>query len=418
MVTVMLEWKYGTLPTSWELSTIGDYSNTITDYVANGSFASLAQNVQYKEEPDVAVLIRLVDYNNNFKGDFVYIDEHAYEFLSKSKLYGGEIIISNVGANVGTVFRCPTLTLKMSLAPNSIMLRTKGIDDFYYYWFKSPVGQHAIASIVTGSAQPKFNKTTFKKIVVPVPPIETQRKIALCLKTIDEKIECNKSINDNLQQQAAAIFRSWFVDCAPFGGKAPDEWKNVTLEDITALISRGITPKYADDTDQIVINQKCIRNHTIDLSLARTHTPKVINEKWLRFGDLLINSTGDGTLGRAAQVWFQPKNLTVDSHVTIARPAKENLIFYIGLWGILHEKEIESLHTGSTGQTELPRDRVKAMELRLPDNDTLDRFNALITPMAAAIVANQEENNRLAALRDAILPKLMSGEIDVSAVQL
>lgn len=225
-------------------------------------------------------------------------------------------------------------------------------------------------------------------------------------------------INDNLQQQAAAIFRSWFVDCAPFGGKAPDEWKNVTLEDITALISRGITPKYADDTDQIVINQKCIRNHTIDLSLARTHTPKVINEKWLRFGDLLINSTGDGTLGRAAQVWFQPKNLTVDSHVTIARPAKENLIFYIGLWGILHEKEIESLHTGSTGQTELPRDRVKAMELRLPDNDTLDRFNALITPMAAAIVANQEENNRLAALRDAILPKLMSGEIDVSAVQL
>ena len=227
-----------------------------------------------------------------------------------------------------------------------------------------------------------------------------------------------QTVNDNLQQQAAAIFRSWFVDCAPFGGKAPDEWKNVTLEDITALISRGITPKYADDTDQIVINQKCIRNHTIDLSLARTHTPKVINEKWLRFGDLLINSTGDGTLGRAAQVWFQPKNLTVDSHVTIARPAKENLIFYIGLWGILHEKEIESLHTGSTGQTELPRDRVKAMELRLPDNDTLDRFNALITPMATAIVANQEENNRLAALRDAILPKLMSGEIDVSAVQL
>ena len=125
-----------------------------------------------------------------FKGDFVYIDEHAYEFLSKSKLYGGEIIISNVGANVGTVFRCPTLALKMSLAPNSIMLRTKGIDDFYYYWFKSPVGQHALASIVTGSAQPKFNKTTFRKIVVPVPPIDTQRKIALFLKSIDNKIEC------------------------------------------------------------------------------------------------------------------------------------------------------------------------------------------------------------------------------------
>ena len=268
------------------------------------------------------------------------------------------------------------------------------------------------------SAQPGLSVKTLGIQEIMLPSIEYQNKVVALLSSLDEKIAVNNNINDNFQQQAAAIFRSWFVDCAPFGGKAPDEWENVTLEDITALVSRGITPKYADDTDQIVINQKCIRNHTIDLSLARTHTPKVINEKWLRFGDLLINSTGDGTLGRAAQVWFQPKNLTVDSHVTIARPAKENLIFYIGLWGILHEKEIESLHTGSTGQTELPRDRVKAMELLLPDNDTLDRFNALIAPMAAAIVANQEENNRLAALRDAILPKLMSGEIDASGIQL
>ena len=275
-----------------------------------------------------------------------------------------------------------------------------------------------LSGYVTGSAQPKLSQANLNAVTLFLPSITVQERIVECLYLFDKKIAVNQKINDNLQQQAAAIFRSWFVDCAPFGGKAPDEWENVTLEDITALVSRGITPKYADDTDQIVINQKCIRNHMIDLSLARTHTPKVINEKWLRFGDLLINSTGDGTLGRAAQVWFQPKNLTVDSHVTIVRPAKENLIFYIGLWGILHEKEIESLHTGSTGQTELPRDRVKTMELRLPDNDTLDRFNALITPMAAAIVANQEENNRLAALRDAILPKLMSGEIDVSGINL
>lgn len=293
------------------------------------------------------------------------------------------------------------------------------VSEFLYYLMKTPSFKQDVRdNYGSGSAIPRIILKDFKRMPIQYPAIDEQEKICSLLSRIDGKIKVNIQINDNLQQQAAAIFRSWFVDCDPFGGQAPDEWKNVTLEDITALVSRGITPKYTDDTDQIVINQKCIRNHTIDLSLTRTHTPKVINEKWLRFGDLLINSTGDGTLGRAAQVWFQPKNLTVDSHVTIARPAKENLIFYIGLWGILHEKEIESLHTGSTGQTELPRDRVKAMELLLPDNDTLERFNALITPMAAAIVANQEENNRLAALRDVILPKLMSGEIDVSAIQL
>lgn len=175
--------------------------------------------------------------------------------------------------------------------------------------------------------------------------------------------------------------------------------------------------KYSDNSDQTVVNQKCIRNHTIDLSLARTHTPKAINEKWLKFGDLLINSTGDGTLGRVAQVWFAPKALTVDSHVTIVRPAREELIFYIGLWGILHEKEIESLHTGSTGQTELPRDRVKMLKLLLPDNISLSRFNSIITPMASTIISNQEENQKLASLRDTLLPKLMSGEIDVSNIQ-
>ena len=354
----------------------------------------------------------------NIKFDDVkYISPEFNETIKKSQLNSADVVIVRTG-KPGACTVIPQKAEPWNCSDLVIIHPNKDKINPHFLASYVNLASGVINAHLVGAVQQHFNVGAAKKMKIPLPSIDAQNRIVSIVCDINYKIELNNKINDNLQQQAAAIFRSWFVDCAPFGGKAPDEWKNVTLEDITALISRGITPKYADDTDQIVINQKCIRNHTIDLSLARTHTPKVINEKWLRFGDLLINSTGDGTLGRAAQVWFQPKNLTVDSHVTIARPAKENLIFYIGLWGILHEKEIESLHTGSTGQTELPRDRVKAMELRLPDNDTLDRFNALITPMAAAIVANQEENNRLAALRDAILPKLMSGEIDVSAVQL
>ena len=353
-----------------------------------------------------------------------FVTEEKARSLSRSIARRGDVIIT-ISGTLGQIAYIPDDSMFEEYLCSQRQFRVSFDSSRVYvpylvFYFHTNEGQGKILSFANQTGVPALSQPlkNFRKIRIQLPSYTEQRRIASVIEAINDKIECNQKVNDNLQQQAAAIFRSWFVDCAPFGGKAPDEWENVTLEDITALISRGITPKYADDTDQIVINQKCIRNHTIDLSLARTHTPKVINEKWLRFGDLLINSTGDGTLGRAAQVWFQPKNLTVDSHVTIARPAKENLIFYIGLWGILHEKEIESLHTGSTGQTELPRDRVKAMELLLPDNETLDRFNGLITPMGAAIVANQEENNRLAALRDAILPKLMSGEIDVSAVQL
>lgn len=345
-----------------------------------------------------------------------YVDENLYRKWMKDEVQRGDILITSE-APFGQIYYWDS-DEKIVLSQRLFGVRIDPEYDsrFIYYYMTTSEFQGELEGRATGTTVIGLRQPELMKCIIRCPDLHDQKAIANVLAAIDSKINANERINDNLQQQTAAIFRSWFVDCAPFGGKAPDEWENVTLEDITALVSRGITPKYAEDTDQIVINQKCIRNHMIDLSLARTHTPKVINEKWLRFGDLLINSTGDGTLGRAAQVWFQPKNLTVDSHVTIVRPVKENLIFYIGLWGILHEKEIESLHTGSTGQTELPRDRVKAMELRLPDNDTLDRFNALITPMAAAIVANQEENNRLAALRDAILPKLMSGEIDVSSI--
>ena len=288
-------------------------------------------------------------------------------------------------------------------------------DEKFVYYFLKTLEWKKFAS---ASAVPGINRNTVHKEIVRFPDFETQQKIASVLSTIDKKIAVNKAINDNLEQQAVALFKSWFVDFSLFGGTVPENWEDTTLENITTLITRGIAPKYSDNSDQTVVNQKCIRNHTIDLSLARTHTPKAINEKWLKFGDLLINSTGDGTLGRVAQVWFAPKALTVDSHVTIVRPAREELIFYIGLWGILHEKEIESLHTGSTGQTELPRDRVKKLKLLLPDNISLSRFNSIIAPMASTIISNQEENQKLASLRDTLLPKLMSGEIDVSSIQL
>ena len=192
------ETKIGIVPEHWRVLPIKEITEVVTDYVANGSFASLAENVTYKDEEDVAVLIRLVDYNNNFQGKFVFVDEHAYEFLGKSKMFGDEIIISNVGANVGTVFRCPRLRYKMSLAPNSIMVKFKENDDFYFHWLRGYSGQQMLKSIVTGSAQPKFNKTNFKEMLAPVPPVEEQNKIASILNSLDEKIELNKKINNNL----------------------------------------------------------------------------------------------------------------------------------------------------------------------------------------------------------------------------
>lgn len=228
----------------------------------------------------------------------------------------------------------------------------------------------------------------------------------------------SQKINKNLLKQAMSIYKAWFCDYILFGGIRPAAWKNTTIDSVSTLVTRGIAPKYDENSNQIVLNQKCIRDHTIDLSLARRHIPKKINEKWIKKGDLLINSTGTGTLGRVAQVWFDANNMTVDSHVTIVRPKSPILESYIGFWGLSHENEIEAQHTGSTGQTELPRERVKSMELLLPDAETLSKFNDLVIPMTSTVELNQEENTRLSQLRDVLLPKLMSGKIDVSNIDI
>ena len=194
----------------WEITNIGSIAD-ITDYVANGSFATLRENVSYLNDNGYAILVRLADYTNNFdKGKFVYIDEHAYDFLSKSKLFGGEIIMSNVGS-IGKSFICPDLGMPMSLAPNSIVIRTSN-NPFYHYLFQSDYFQTELRAISSQTALPKFNKTSFKKINVPVPPIAEQEKIVAELDCLSGIIEKKKQQLKELDNLAQSIFYEMFGD--------------------------------------------------------------------------------------------------------------------------------------------------------------------------------------------------------------
>ena len=161
--------EFGEIPEDFTVVKVGSLPMLVTDYVANGSFASLKANVNLYQEPNYAYFIRNTDLKSGSFG--VFIDQHSYEFLSKSTLYGGEIIISNVG-DVGSVFLCPKLDSRMTLGNNIIMLRPE--DDhlryYLYIWFKYLQGQALIQGIKGGSAQPKFNKTDFKNISILIPP--------------------------------------------------------------------------------------------------------------------------------------------------------------------------------------------------------------------------------------------------------
>ena len=431
----MEEWKeyketpWGNIPKHWSLSTIKEETEVVTDYVANGSFASLAENVKYKSEEDYAVLIRLVDYNNNFKGDFVFIDKDAYEFLSKSKLYGDEIIISNVGANVGTVFKCPHLKYKMSLAPNSIMVRFKGNDDFYYYWLNSLFGQHMLQSIVTGSAQPKFNKTNFRDLVIPVPPISEQERIANILKSLDDKIEVNRRINENLEQQAQALFKSWFVDFEPFKdqpfveselGMIPQGWKVQKAQEVFE-INIGKTPPRKEQEWFSENNEDNVWVSIADMGACgmfiSDSSEYLTNDAIKRFNIQMVERNSillsfKLTVGRVAIA--DTKLTTNEAIARFILPQEDYREFLY-----LYLKQYKYCNLGSTSSiaTAVNSKTIKGMRLLFPSPIIISDFSRNVKPLFDMIGTLLNESRRLAELRDTLLPRLMSGEIDVNEIE-
>ena len=236
------------MPDGWAWSRLEPIASLITDYVANGSFASLKANVRTYKEKNYALFVRTVDFANNFKGDLSYIDKESYDFLEKSKLYGGELMLSNIGASIGKVFKVPHLDTPMSLAPNAIILRFFNdiTCDYFEYVFKSFVGQNYLQFLSGGAAMPKFNKTDLRAMIVPVPPIKEQERIVESVKNtfigIDDLDISYSGLANTIQSVKSKI-----LDLAIRGKLVPqdpnDEPASVLLERIRAekeeLIKQG-----------------------------------------------------------------------------------------------------------------------------------------------------------------------------------
>ena len=283
---------------NWEYKPVGDIS-FITDFVSNGSFASLRENVKYLDVKDYAVLVRYADYTNGFdEKKFVYVNRQSYEFLSKSKLQAGDIIMSNVGS-LGKLFICPDLGQPMSIAPNSILIRTDN-NKYYYYFFQSRCFQSEIKRISSTTALPKFNKTQFKKIPIPVPPLSTQTAIVSELDALSAIIADHKSLLKKYDELEQSIFYYMFGDPV----KNDKGWEVDLIGNIWHVSSSkriykddisnedGIPfLKVADVVD--LINGKC----TPSCFISKSHYEKLREENNVpHYNDILITSRG--TLGK------------------------------------------------------------------------------------------------------------------------
>lgn len=361
----------------------------------------------------------VLDWSFSSNG-LAYLNDEQARTLSNVEVHQGDILLNITGDSVARACIVPSDVIPARVNQHVAILRPKEKANatFILAWLQT--NKDLLLKLASsGATRNALTKRMLEGLDINLPSIDIQNHIAALISLIQSKINLNLKLNGYLLEYLKTYAKTLYCEYEnDKNAILPRNWRWAEIAEIAGMVCRGIAPKYSDVSDEVVLGQTCVRSNLILVENGRTHAPRKKTEKWLKKYDLLINSTGVGSLGRTAQVWFEPKKLVADSHITIVRTADPRYALYLGFWAFKHEKHIESLHTGSTGQTELPRDYVKTMRLVLPDDKTLNRFNKIAVPMVELIVANQRENKRLEEIRDRLLPKLMSGEIDVSKIDL
>lgn len=358
------------------------------------------------------------DFNNDFR--FVYeTEKHITELglnnSSTKLLQAGDIIISARG----TVGEIATIPFPMAFNQSCYGLRAKKeivTADFLYYLIKHNI--HVLKKNTHGSVFDTITRDTFAGIEVDIPDMDSQSKIAEILSNIDEKIEVNVRINENLQQQARAVFQAWFIDYEPFGGAAPLAWRPSTLGQIAELKTDSWSP--AKNPDVMV-------EHYSIPAFDEQHYPVFEIAAGIKSNKYILNSNSVmiSKLNPDTKRIWRPLCLSAHSVCSTefivyeAKKQEQRDYIYSILDSTPFLNHLCSHTTGSTNsrQRATPKSTLD-FTLCLPPDSIIEDFCQIVTPMYDLIASNIVENQSLAKTRDSLLPRLVSGELDVSGIQL
>lgn len=348
--------------------------------------------------------LSVVDFNNDFRHVFTTektITEAGLNNSSTRILYPGEIIISARG----TVGALAQVAKEMAFNQSCYGLRAKpGItcNDYLFYLLRHSI--ETIKKNTHGSVFDTITRDTFESISVILPDLKTQQKVASILTAFDDKIELNAQINHNLEEQAKAIFKSWFVDFEPFNGKMPKSWLAKTLADVSKIGAGGDKPHCVSEIQTPEFQYPIYSNGLANDGLyGYASSAKIYEES--------ITVSARGTIGFVC--------LRQEPYVPIVRLITliPNTCFVSAKYLYLYLKGINISGTGTT-QQQLTVPDFQKTSIMVPDNDTMKRFTICADSIFEQIKHNAKEMRTLAQLRDTLLPKLMSGEIDVSEVEV
>lgn len=367
-------------------------------------------------------------YPLELNSDFEYITQRTHEKIEKYIVKKGDIIIAVVGNTIGLVSMIGESLDGANLTENcNKIIDIHDYDSrFLYYFLVSKAGQDEIRKGIVGSSQPKLPIYNIEKFEIPDIPIKIQVCVAEILENIDKKISNNENINKNLEQQAKALFKSWFVDYEPFGGNQPPEMYFVPLQELCKVVTKGTTPTTLGKSfTSLGINfikaESILDNHSIDSSkftFIDEETNTVLKRSIIEANDIVF--TIAGTLGRFALVDDSILPANTNQAVAIIRPDTNKVSpsylysFFIGNW----HNDYYSKRVQQAVQANLSLTTIKSLPIAVTNKYTMSKYDELVRPLFTLMKSNEAENRRLSDLRDALLPKLMSGELDVSNIGL
>ena len=284
---------------------------------------------------------------------------------------------------------------------------------FLYYVLSSDDFFSYVMANAKGTKMPRGDKKVIQNYEVPNFSIDEQKRISFVLSEIDKKIEVNKMINKNLYNIIEARFKHYVKDFSNLD--------KVVLSDYCNDIIRGFNSKYVEKSNLINLNQKVNKGDILEKQYFKylNDDIEVPKEKFAKRKDVLLNSLGDGTLGRVHYYNENTDNVIIDQHITIIRSDENKLpssYIYQYLKCGAGQYHLNSLISGSTGMLMLNISHIRNLELPILPQKELFEFDNFAKDLFDKISSNTKEIEKLQKLRDTLLPKLMSGEIDVSKI--
>ena len=392
--------------TEWKTYKLGDIAD-----IQTGPFGSQLHNKDYALVGSPIVTVEHLGNRHFTTQNLPLVSDADKARLSKYILSEGDIVFSRVGSvdrcsyvsdkEVGWLFsgRCLRVRCNREVYPLYI----------YYYFCLESVKQY-IRNVAVGATMPSINTQIMSEIPISLPSLEEQRRIAGILGAIDDKIENNRRINTNLELQAQALYKQWFVD------NRKDDWEEKQLGEIALHITDGVHNTVIDSPngEYYLLSCKNIKSGQLFIGsnerrIDHETFTKLRKRTRLSHGDILVTSVG--TVGEMYLVNESPSNYEFQRSIAIIKPNNDIISSYFLYAALLYQQnEIKHLAHGAVQQCIFISD-LKEYSLIVPNKDDISAFDAVVAPMFNKIGELQKENETLATLRDTLLPKLMNGEI-------